>query len=264
MGADRDSGTDGELTIGELARLARVSPRAIRYYHSVGLLAEPPRDASGYRRYGPADVVSAVRVARLRAHGMPVEQIRETVAISTDGADLRPALAALADDLKQEMGRLADLHTQLLRLAEAPNPADALATALRERSLLSDEQELSQREKQAADVIDALHPDGIRGALRQAEGLFADPRALGRLQALLGRFRALPESGEDPDTLAAELANAIPRPADAATPVDVSTMDKLVGGRLHPRQRRCLHEMRSLIDRRDNAISPGLVPPSSP
>jgi DNA-binding transcriptional MerR regulator len=35
------------LTIGDLARLAGTT---VRHYHAIGLLDEPPRDESGYRR----------------------------------------------------------------------------------------------------------------------------------------------------------------------------------------------------------------------
>ncbi len=39
------------ITIGQLARYAGVSTKTIRVYHDKGLLAEPDRDTSGYRRY---------------------------------------------------------------------------------------------------------------------------------------------------------------------------------------------------------------------
>ncbi len=42
------------LTIGQLAAYAGVTVRAVRHYHQVGLLPEPERDASGYRRGGTA------------------------------------------------------------------------------------------------------------------------------------------------------------------------------------------------------------------
>ena len=48
------------LTIGQLARHVGVTVRAIRHYHFRGLLAEPARDASGYRRYGAQAVVDLV------------------------------------------------------------------------------------------------------------------------------------------------------------------------------------------------------------
>ena len=42
------------LTIGQLATYAGVTVRAVRHYHAKGLLPEPARDGSGYRRYDAA------------------------------------------------------------------------------------------------------------------------------------------------------------------------------------------------------------------
>ena len=43
------------LTINEAAETSGWSPRMLRYIESVGLV-EPPRSASGYRLYGPAEL----------------------------------------------------------------------------------------------------------------------------------------------------------------------------------------------------------------
>ena len=45
------------LTISQLASYAGVTVRAVRHYHAKGLLPEPERDHSGYRRYDAAAVV---------------------------------------------------------------------------------------------------------------------------------------------------------------------------------------------------------------
>lgn len=54
------------LTIGEVARLARMRTSAIRYYESVGLLPEPHRVSGRHRRYDPSvlDVLSVLRMAQ--------------------------------------------------------------------------------------------------------------------------------------------------------------------------------------------------------
>ena len=58
------------LTIGELARLAGVTPKAIRHYHKVGLLREPERSEAGYRLYGAEDLLRLGRVRRLAGLGL--------------------------------------------------------------------------------------------------------------------------------------------------------------------------------------------------
>jgi hypothetical protein len=56
-----ESGLPGAgLLIGDVARLCGVTPRAVRHYHALGLLPEPERDSSGYRRYAAADVAAAL------------------------------------------------------------------------------------------------------------------------------------------------------------------------------------------------------------
>ncbi|WP_369216012.1 MerR family transcriptional regulator, partial [Streptomyces flavofungini] len=65
------------LTIGELASCAGVTVRAVRHYHAKGLLPEPERDHSGYRRYGADAVVELVRIRTLAEAGVPLARVRE-------------------------------------------------------------------------------------------------------------------------------------------------------------------------------------------
>ena len=60
------------LTIGQLAAYAGVTVRAVRHYHAKGLLPEPIRDPSGYRRYDAAAVVELIRIKTLAEAGVPL------------------------------------------------------------------------------------------------------------------------------------------------------------------------------------------------
>ena len=63
------------LAIGEVARLSGKAPSAIRYYESIGLLAEPAR-ISGRRRY-PAEVVRSLAVIdTAQRAGLALDEIR--------------------------------------------------------------------------------------------------------------------------------------------------------------------------------------------
>ena len=53
--------------ISQLAAYAGVTVRAVRHYHQIGLLPEPERDASGYRRYGASAVVTLIKIRALAA-----------------------------------------------------------------------------------------------------------------------------------------------------------------------------------------------------
>lgn len=74
----------GELRTGELAKRAGVNVESLRFYEREGLLPEPPRRPSGYRRY-PADAVARVRfIKRAQELGFSLAEIRELLAIGTD------------------------------------------------------------------------------------------------------------------------------------------------------------------------------------
>ncbi len=65
------------LTISQLASYAGVTVRAVRHYHAKGLLPEPGRDHSGYRRYDAAAVVELVKIRILADAGVPLSRVRE-------------------------------------------------------------------------------------------------------------------------------------------------------------------------------------------
>jgi DNA-binding transcriptional MerR regulator len=65
------------LTIGEVARLSGLTVRAVRHYHQRGLLPEPGRDHSGYRRYVADDVVALIRIKTLAEAGVPLARVAE-------------------------------------------------------------------------------------------------------------------------------------------------------------------------------------------
>src|SRR5690348_13886692 len=101
---DEQSNANGGLSIGEAARLAGVTPRAVRHYHAVGLLPEPARDSSGYRRYDARNLIALVRVTRLRALGVPIARISERMD-RDDDSPLTSWIGELAADLDAEIDR---------------------------------------------------------------------------------------------------------------------------------------------------------------
>ena len=78
------------MKIGELADRADVSAKTVRYYESIGVMAEPPRTPSGYRDYGDdalerlkewgGDKLAAQMVRLfLKNSGVRMDQIRKGV-----------------------------------------------------------------------------------------------------------------------------------------------------------------------------------------
>jgi DNA-binding transcriptional MerR regulator len=107
--------------IGDLARSAGTTARALRYYEEQGLLT-PERDANGYRRYGPDDVAVVHRIRALLAAGLGSDGARRFLdcARGVDG-DVREAGEVsfeLCPELQAELDRLrSDLISQERSLA---------------------------------------------------------------------------------------------------------------------------------------------------
>ncbi len=106
--------TSSTLTIGQLAAHVGVTVRAIRHYHQRGLLAEPARDASGYRRYDAQAVVDLIRIKTLSDAGVPLAHTEELLNAQPEEfagaiAQIDQALREKIRDLTQSRRRLAEL-----------------------------------------------------------------------------------------------------------------------------------------------------------
>ncbi|WP_067820858.1 redoxin family protein [Nocardia inohanensis] len=97
------------MKIGELAALTGASPKAIRRYEALGLVA-PARRANGYREYDDRDVRAVQEIRGLNRLGIPVEDTRPFLDCLADGspnADDCPA------SLAEYRRAIADLTAQI-------------------------------------------------------------------------------------------------------------------------------------------------------
>ena len=240
------------LSVTKVAEVVGLTPRAVRYYHSIGLVPEPPRDASGYRRYGGKEVIELVRVARLRALGMPLPQIAQRVsATDSDDVSLADALGAIADELDVEINRIVATRDRLRELARSETfdqPVKTLTLALQDQGVLGPADHLRDSEKWAAAVLDAVHPEGMPGVLAEASRLFGDTavvEALGPLRRRLGKLGAR-SSDADIAALATDVATVLTS-GDVNAQVDIGMVDLLLTDRLNPVQQRFVRELRSQL-----------------
>jgi DNA-binding transcriptional MerR regulator len=236
------------LTIGELAGLAGVSTRTVRHYHAVCLLPEPERDASGYRRYGTADVIALVRIVRLRAVGMPIARIAAQLGgAADDGAHLR----GLAEELSAEIARLVALRDRLVAMAEhaGVGPGEALVAALRDAGRPAPDRALPPGELAAAELVDALHPAGVTGMLDALAPLLGDRARADRLAELIRGVQALTDDADDAtlDRLVDQLVALLPKGEPPPVPVALPVLEKLLGHRLTEVQRRFHRRMRAAL-----------------
>lgn len=105
------------LSISEAAQETGLTPHTLRYYERAGLLDRVDREAGGRRRYREADLERIVFLARLRATGMPIRQVREYAELLRDGAGTeRERLALLEAHRDAVREHLAETRQHLERI----------------------------------------------------------------------------------------------------------------------------------------------------
>ncbi|MBF6065807.1 MerR family transcriptional regulator [Nocardia terpenica] len=101
------------LAIGTFARMARLSPKALRLYDELRLLPPAHVDPdTGYRWYSPDQLVRARRVVLLRQLDMPLARIKKVLDLPPDAA--AGELAAYWDEQEQSARAKRELVAFLL------------------------------------------------------------------------------------------------------------------------------------------------------
>jgi DNA-binding transcriptional MerR regulator len=185
------------LTIGQLATYAGVTVRTVRHYHQIGLLPEPERDASGYRRYGAATVVALIKIRTLADAGVPLSQIARM--LEADAPTFATAIQHLDDRLRDEIHRLETSRTQIAQLAAGDSlalPPEVVAYLDRLREIgVSDL--IVEGERDSWILMAARWPDRVRewmpGKLEQLD----NPQIV-RLYRLLSEIFAGDSQADDP------------------------------------------------------------------
>ena len=124
------------LTIGQLASYAGVTVRAVRHYHATGLLPEPERDHSGYRRYDAHAVVELIKIRTLADAGVPLARVREL--LGADETEFDAAVAQIDRRLREEIRERQRHRERIAQLAVGDSlalPPEAVAYLDRLRGL---------------------------------------------------------------------------------------------------------------------------------
>jgi len=224
------------LTIGELASYAGVTVRAVRHYHAKGLLPEPDRDHSGYRRYDAAAVVELIRIRTLAEAGVPLARVREL--LRADEAEFEAAVADIDRRLRAEIRARRETRRRIARLTAGDSlalPAEVVAFLDRLRELGVDERIVAV-EREGWIPLAAHAPDRVPEWLARKRSQLDDSQLLDFYRTL---GHALDWAPDDPrltvlaDDLAAYLARlTAERGEDYVADVDLAPplaelMDKL-------------------------------------
>lgn len=163
------------ITIGRLADYAGVTTKAIRHYHERGLLAEPDRDSSGYRRYTAQDAIDLVKIRTLATAGVPLARIKDLLDADPDA--LTAAIAEIDNNLAERIAQLRQTRDQLTqlrsgdRLFVTPEVADYL-DELRELGV-SDRQVRLERDGWI--LMQSASPEDAAVWIAEKRDLITDP-----------------------------------------------------------------------------------------
>jgi len=163
------------LTISQLASYAGVTVRAVRHYHAKGLLPEPERDHSGYRRYDAAAVVDLIRIRTLAEAGVPLSRVKELLAAGAE--EFGTAVEDIDRRLRAEIRERQRHRERIAQLAAGESlalPPQAVAYLERLRELGIPER-MIEGERDAWILVAAQLPERMEVYIRSKREQIEDP-----------------------------------------------------------------------------------------
>jgi DNA-binding transcriptional MerR regulator len=163
------------LTISQLAKYAGVTVRAVRHYHSLGLLPEPPRDRSGYRRYGADAVIKLTRIKILADAGVPLSQIETLTRLPPE--TFKTTINSIRSNLNKRMAELASAKKSLdsLQTGDRMFVSKAIAHYLSSLRRIGLSETIVSFERDTWILLSALHPSHADAWVTQKEKMVLQP-----------------------------------------------------------------------------------------
>lgn len=111
------------LTTGQLAKKANVNVETIRYYERRGLIPEPLRSESGYRRYSQDSIARIQFIKRAKELGFSLKEVSELLSLrvdpNTNCADVKRMAEVKITDIKEKIHALQRIKEALIKLRES-------------------------------------------------------------------------------------------------------------------------------------------------
>ena len=168
-----------EYTTGELAKLAGISTRTLRYYDQLGLLSPNRESMNGYRVYGQSEVDKLQHILFYRELGVPLESIEKILSEKEfDGvAALESHMSALLAKQKQLNLLIANVQKTILTMKGETTMSD------KEKFEGFKEKLIADNESKYGDEIRAKYGDGaIDASIAKVKGMteeqYAEAEAL--------------------------------------------------------------------------------------
>lgn len=118
------------ISTSEFARRTRLSTKALRIYHQVGLLRPAIVEANGYRRYDPSQIRTGQLIGLLRGADVSLDEIAliiEDLKIGLDAAVQRLEVLLAASERQHTSRKLLIRHVQAT-LREEGHPMFTIKT----------------------------------------------------------------------------------------------------------------------------------------
>ncbi|MFD4351061.1 MerR family transcriptional regulator [Nocardia sp. NPDC058518] len=192
------------VTIGQAAAFVSVTVKTVRHYHKLGLIEEPIRDSSGFRRYGSADLLRLVQVRTLAAAGVPLAEIGPL--LDADATQFAATLADVGRQLTERIDELTVRRDTLDRLADGDRAllGDRAVALLERMTGLGFPADEVATGREGWVLAKALVPDGFDDYLTHVEHALDDPEYVALIK------RAGEAAAWDPDDpRVTELATAM-------------------------------------------------------
>jgi MerR family copper efflux transcriptional regulator len=110
------------MNIGTAAKRSGVSPKAIRYYESIGLIPSAARAANDYRVYSETDVHFLRFIHRARRLGFTVHEAGRLLALWSDrqraSADVKALVLTRLSEIDRKVAQLEGLKQALVDLMD--------------------------------------------------------------------------------------------------------------------------------------------------
>ncbi|MBK4716973.1 MULTISPECIES: Zn(2+)-responsive transcriptional regulator [Tenebrionibacter/Tenebrionicola group] len=110
--------------IGQLAKLAEVTPDTVRYYEKLGMMSHDIRTEGGFRLYSDEDLRRLKFIRRGRQLGFTLEAITELLSIRVEPErhtcqESKSIVQARLIEVEEKIAELQVMHSSLQRLNDA-------------------------------------------------------------------------------------------------------------------------------------------------
>jgi DNA-binding transcriptional MerR regulator len=215
------------LTIGQLASYAGVTVRAVRHYHAKGLLPEPERDHSGYRRYDAHAAVELIKIRTLADAGVPLARVRDLLGAGDE--EFQAAVDDIDRRLRAEIRERQRHRERIAQLAAGDSlalPPEAVAYLDRMRALGFPEL-LVQGERDSWILVAAQLPEQMPFYMTMKQQQLDDPATVKLYRDLAD---AITWEADDPRLVA--VRDQLVALLDAVTPEEWTQQDETMSDEL--------------------------------